>query len=111
MTIHRRAARRDDNEQVIAHALEAAGASVTYLSAPGCPDLLVGIAGRTVLLEVKRERGPRGGKRGGGRSRPGMGGDGELTKDQIEWRAAWKGAAPITVYTPGEALKAIGCAP
>jgi hypothetical protein len=124
VSIHRRAARRDDNEAAIIAVLLAAGASVTRLNGSGeTPtvvdgkartiyggetDLLVGIAGRTLLIEVKRERGPRGGKRGGGRSRPGMGGDGELTADQIAWRAAWKGSPPVIVRTPDEALAAIG---
>ncbi len=111
MSIHRRAARRDANEAAIVAALIAAGASVTHLSVAGAPDLLVGAAGRTVLIEVKRERGPRGGKRGGGRSRPGMGGDGELTADQIAWRAEWRGEPPVIVRTPAEALAAIGAAP
>jgi hypothetical protein len=126
-THRRRAARRDQNEAAIVAALIAAGASVTRLKGDsdttavvdgkqvtvhgGETDLLVGADGRTVLMEVKRERGPRGGSRAGGRSRPGMGGDGELTKDQLAWRAAWRGSTPLIVRTPAEALAAIGLAP
>lgn len=111
MSLHRRAARRDDNEPEICAALIAAGASVTYLSIPGAPDLLVGHQGRTVLLEVKEPLGPRGGKRGGGSTRPGEGGDGTLSAEQIDWHQRWKGAPPVIVRTPDEALRAIGIEP
>jgi hypothetical protein len=109
----RRAARRDDNEVEIVRALEAAGASVTYLSAEGCPDLLVGYAGRTVLLEVKQPLGPKGGNvgRGRGASRVSAGGDGTLSADQLAWWQAWKGSPPVIVRTPEEALAAIGVEP
>lgn len=100
MTIHRRDARRDANEAAIVAAMTAAGASVTPVSAKGAPDLLVGFRGETTLLEVKREEGPK-----GGTSR------GRLTKDQIAWRAAWRGRPPVIVRTPAEALAAIGAAP
>ena len=108
MSVHRRAARRDSNEIEIVRALEAAGASVTYLSTPGVPDLLVGYQGRTHLLEVKQTLGPAGGKRGGGSTRPGQGGNGTLSADQLEWWAAWKGSLPVVVRTADEALRAIG---
>lgn len=109
MSLHRRAARRDRNEVEIVAALTAAGASVTYLSSPGVPDLLVGYQGRTLLLEVKVGLGPRGGRSGGGgSSRPSAGGDGVYSRDQLAWRAGWRGAPPITVRSPAEALAAIG---
>lgn len=111
MSIHRRAARRDPNEPEIVDALRSAGATVVPLSGPGLPDLLVGLAGRTYLLEVKQPLGPRGGKRGGGASRPGQGGDGVLTEAQVAWWAAWRGAPPVIVRTPAEALAAIGATP
>lgn len=59
MSINRYAARRDENEQAVVDALEAAGASVTRLGQP--MDLLVGYQGRNTLLEVKKPLGPRGG--------------------------------------------------
>ena len=51
----RRAARTDANQAEIVAALRKAGASVTSLAgvADGCPDLLVGRAGQTLLMEVK----------------------------------------------------------
>lgn len=54
--------------------------------------------------------GPRGGKRGGGSTRPGEGGDGTLTRDQRAWWEAWTGSPPVIVRTPAEALEAIGFA-
>lgn len=110
MSIHRYNARRDDNEIAIVAALTAAGASVTHLSAPGVPDLLVGYRGASYLLEVKAPLGPRGGNRsrGTGAARLSAGGDGTLSSDQLAWRAGWRGAPAITVRTPAEALAAIG---
>lgn len=107
MTIHRRAARRDSNEVEIVRALIAAGASVTHLSGvDGLPDLLVGYQGRTVLLEVKHlsPTGKTVRQTSGGR-RPDERG---LTGDQQDWWAAWRGASPVIVRTPAEALAAIG---
>ena len=100
MSIFRRDAKRDANEEAIADALLAVGASVTRISAKGAPDLLVGFRGETTLMEVKRAPGPK-----GGTSR------GKLTNDQIEWRGAWRGRPPVIVRTPAEALAAIGATP
>ena len=47
----RYAANVDNNQQEIVQALIAAGASVHYLKVP--VDLLVGYAGKTVLVEIK----------------------------------------------------------
>ena len=105
----RYAARRDAAEPAIVAALRAAGASVEIISnGDGLPDLMVGYRGVTYHLEVKNPTGPRGGKSGGGASRPGQGGDGVLTRDQRAWWAAWRGAPPVIVRTPVEALAAIG---
>ena len=93
--MRRLAAKVDANQQPIVDALRAAGCSVTILSAPGVPDLLVGRAGATYLLEVKKETGPRGG------------GGGMLTKDQLLWWATWQGHAML-VRNPQEALEAVG---
>lgn len=109
MSYSKRASRRDDSEPAIVDALRAVGASVTILGqGDGTPDLLVGWREATYLLEVKNPLGPLGGKRGGGASLPGQGGDGVLTEDQLAWRAAWRGAPPVIVRTPAEALAAIG---
>lgn len=104
MSINRYAARRDENEQAVVDALEAAGASVTRLGQP--MDLLVGYQGRNTLLEVKKPLGPRGGKSSA--NKQASGGDAVYTKKQLDWRKAWRGELPITVRTPAEALAAIG---
>ena len=56
MSLLRYAAKRDAAERPIIQALEKAGASVIQLSAPRLPDLLVGMAGKTYLIEVKTGR-------------------------------------------------------
>lgn len=106
MSPPRRAAARDSNEPDIATALEAVGASVTRLSQKGLPDLLVGWRGTTHLLEVKHlsatgktVRRTSGGKRPDAEGR---------TQAQADWWGAWRGAAPVIVRTPAEALAAIG---
>ena len=108
MSLNRRAAARDSNEGEIVDALEAVGASVTRVSQEGVPDLLVGYQGRTHLLEVKHlsatgktVRRTSGGKRPDAEGR---------TKAQADWWAAWRGATPVIVRTPAEALAAIGAA-
>ena len=109
MSYGKRAARRDKSEPAIVEALRAAGASVKIVSgSDGEPDLMVGFRGTTYHLEVKNPLGPRGGKSGGGATRPGQGGDGVLTEDQLKWWATWRGAPPVIVRTPAEALAAIG---
>lgn len=91
--------RRDECEREIVKALRAAGASVEQLDGRP-PDLLVGYRGQTFLLECKDEHGVQG--RGMKRTKSG------LRPSQDEWWAAWRGAAPIVVTTPHEALAAIG---
>lgn len=91
----RRHNRRDANEKAIVEALEARGFSVTPISAPGVPDLLVGHRGgvdafgtptrRMWLIEVKAPKG-------------------KPTPAQIKWRERWTGPEPITVRTVEEAL-------
>ena len=87
----RRAARIDANQRAIVKALRKAGASVQPLHTvgDGVPDLLVGIAGRTYLIEVK---GPTG----------------TLTPDQVRWHGEWRGAAPLIVRDEVQALWAVG---
>lgn len=73
----RRASKIDVNQPEIVEALRGAGCSVTLLHAvgEGCPDILVGVNGVNVLMEIKH------GKNG-------------LTEPQIRWHGAWTG----TVY-------------
>jgi Holliday junction resolvase len=87
----RRAARTDENQRAIVKALRKAGATVQSLAAvgDGVPDLLVGIGGKTFLIEVKNEKGT-------------------LTPDQIRWHGEWRGAKPVVVRTEVQALWAVG---
>lgn len=86
----RLASRVDKNQKEIVEALRAAGATVQHLHmvGKGCPDILVGIDGRNILMEIKNEIG-------------------KLTQDEWEWHTNWRGQACI-VYSVGDALKAIG---
>ena len=86
--------RADSNQQTIVKTLRAVGASVHPICSAGgtregLPDLLVGWQRRTLLLEVKAA---------GGR----------LRETQREWAETWRGSPPVTVWTPGDALRALG---
>ena len=85
MSIKRRAARRDANEELIVACLQAAGATVCRLSDKGVPDLLVGYQGVNLLLEVKGVKG-------------------KLTPDEQDWHQSWRGQAVI-VRTAEEVIK------
>ena len=82
----RRAAKVDANQEAIVDALRAAGYSVTSLAAVGngCPDLLCGVNGRNVLLEVKM---------------PGE----KLNSTQKPWHRDWKGKAHV-IWSADDAL-------
>lgn len=84
----RQAARRDDNETEIVTALESVGCSVYRLSQAGIPDLLVGRAGVTYLLEVKQAKGA-------------------LTDEQKYFFETWRGNAHV-VRTVEDALEVVG---
>jgi hypothetical protein len=85
-------AKRDANESPIVKGLKQIGCSVHRLHAP--LDLLVGFQGRTFLIEVKAERGPKGG------------GGGKLTPDQVKFLASWRGQHAI-VRTLDEAFDVV----
>ncbi len=89
----RRAARVDANQQQVVDAIRAIGATVHSLAAlgNGCPDLLVGYNGRTVLMEVKDGRKPPSETR--------------LTDDQVKWHKSWTGSTLAIVYGPEGAVK------
>lgn len=91
-----RAARIDANHTAIVKALRQAGATVQSLAGvgDGVPDLLVGIAGKTALLECKD------GKKVASKQK--------LTPAQLEWHAAWQGGTLAVVDSPEAALRAIG---
>ena len=92
--------KRDNNERSIIDALKAYGVSVQQLDGAGVPDLLCGIGGRNTLLEVKQAHGKA--KVGGKKTEDG------LLDSQRKWFAAWRGAPPIVVTTPAEAIDALG---
>jgi hypothetical protein len=79
----RRAANIDANQPDIVCALRAAGASVQPLHfvGSGCPDVLVGIRGKNLLMEIKD-----GAKVLSRR---------KLTADEIKWHAAWRGQKAV----------------
>lgn len=95
---------RDANEADIVRALRGVGCSVIRLGDPGVPDLLVGIGGRTLLLEVKLPLGARGGK---SQRRECEGGRADLTAAQVAWWDAWKGGAALVVRSVDEAIRAL----
>jgi hypothetical protein len=103
VSIHRRAARRDDNEGPIVEALRRIGADVRFLSGATVPDLLVGFHGVTFLLGVKRPAGAKGGK---SRWRKYDVKGGRDTSDARP--AEWKGGPWEIVTTPEEALRVLG---
>jgi Holliday junction resolvase len=92
----RRAAKVDANQQKIVEILRAAGATVQSLAAVGhgCPDLLVGWGGKTLLMEIKD-----------GSKVPSAQ---KLTDDQIKWHGAWMGGPLAVVDGPEAALRMLG---
>ena len=86
MSLHRRAAKRDDSEREVIDALEAGGATVQQLSGEGVPDLLVGVRGVAYLIEVKS------GNKG-------------LTPAQKQWHATWQGPRVEVVRNAAQARK------
>lgn len=85
----RRAAKKDLNQDAIVAELLACGCSVrkTHQLGGGFPDLAVGWRGRTLLVEVKQ---------------PGK--EDDLTADEREFFAAWRGAA-IVAYRAEDVIK------
>lgn len=95
----RRRGRVDDNQLQIVSALRSAGCTVTTLAnvGGGCPDLLVGRAGETHLLEVKNRR-SHSRRKGGALTTP----------EQDGWMSVWKGRPVEIVHNIDEALEAVG---
>ena len=90
-----RAAKVDANHVSVVKALRKAGATVQSLAGvgKGVPDLLVGIRGRTALMEVKD-----GAKVPSAR---------QLTPDQLVWHGAWQGGTLAVVDGPEAALRVL----
>ena len=91
----RRRAKVDKNQVAIVEALRRCGASVTSLAevGRGVPDLLVGHAGKTALMEVKNSDLP-----------PSARG---LTLDQQIWHAEWRGGTLAVVCDVESALRVL----
>lgn len=81
MSLHRYATMKDPNHATIVAAFRALGCSVQSLSAPGLPDLLVGIRGVNLLVEVKD-----------GTAVPSRQ---KLTDVQLRWHLGWLGQVAI----------------
>lgn len=92
----RRAAKVDDNQKEVVQALRKVGATVQSLAAigDGCPDLLVGYNGKTVLMEIKDGSKPPSAC--------------ALTPAQQLWHKQWTGSTLAIVYGPEGALKVLG---
>lgn len=90
-----RAARVDANAPEIVAALRAVGATVrVIIQGTGLPDLLVGYAGETYLLEVKDGKKPPSARK--------------LTPDEQKFFDEWTGGPCLVVTSVAEALQAIG---
>ncbi len=91
----RRAAKVDANQPAIIAALRAVGCSVQPLHTvgQGCPDLLVGKAGRTFVMEIKDGAKPPSERK--------------LTPDQIAWHGAWRGVPVLVVIDEAQAIRHI----
>ena len=102
------ASKRDANAPAIDAALVAAGASVQPLDmvGGGCPDRIVGYRGLTVLMEYKSHNTNAWTAKGKTYSYRRAN---SLKPSQKEWIAAWRGQPVVIVYSPEEALAAIGC--
>lgn len=91
-----RAAKVDANQAVIVETLRAVGATVLHLHTvgQGCPDLLVGLRGRNVLMEIKDGNKPPSARR--------------LTPDEQKFMDEWRGDPPVIALSALHALELIG---
>ena len=89
--------KQDNNQKDVVDALEKAGALVLDMThvANGFPDLLVGIRGKFILMEIKNLKTAYGRK--------------GLNPNQVAWHAKWQGYPISLVDGPEAALRAIGC--
>jgi hypothetical protein len=101
---------RDASEPNIVAALEAIGASVERIDSDkrkGVLDLVVGFRGRDRWLEVKNPPSTRTRRRKNGDATLGYAPETDPTPEQVRWMAGWKGARPVVVRTPAEAIAAV----
>lgn len=89
-------AKVDSNHHEIVAALRKAGRRVLDLSGVGngCPDILVLVGDRLILMEIKIPKGPRGGTS-----------QSKLTSDQVSFAYQWP---VVIVRSVAEALAATG---
>ncbi len=85
-------ARVDANQSEIVSAFRKMGATVFDLSrvGRGCPDLLVGRAGKTYLVEIKDGAKVKSARK--------------LTDAQVTFREVWRGEQPVTVESVDDAV-------
>ena len=90
-----RAARTDSNHADVVEALRSAGVLVESLAGvgKGVPDLLCGVGGRLLLIEVKD-----GSKSPSQRT---------LTPDQVKWHEAWSGFPVYVITSVSQALDVV----
>ena len=90
----RRAAKIDTNQSEIVDALRRLGCTVMSIASvgQGCPDLIVGVRGRNVLLEVKDGSKPPSARR--------------LTPAEQEWIDAWRGQVTV-VESASDAIRVV----
>lgn len=89
----RYARKQDSNARIVIEAFERLGCSVLVLttSRPGCPDLAIGLAGRTHLVEIKPDVGVSARR--------------NLRPNQIAFAKTWRGSPVHLVRSPLEALQ------
>jgi Holliday junction resolvase len=83
--------RVDENQKTLVHTFIALGASVLNLSTVGrgCPDLLIGYKGKTVLVEIKRDS------------------KAKYTEPQIKFMQEWRGGAVSRIDSVDAAIRLI----
>ena len=83
--------RVDENQKQIAHTFIALGATVLNLSTVGrgCPDLLIGYRGKSVLVEIKRDS------------------KATFTEPQIKFMQEWRGGAVSRIDSVDAAIRLI----
>jgi len=83
--------RVDENQRTLVHTFIALGASVLNLSTVGrgCPDLLIGYKGKSVLVEVKRDA------------------KSSFTEPQVKFMQEWRGGAVSRIDSVDAAIRLI----
>ena len=89
MTNYRK--RVDENQKQLVHTFIALGASVLNLSTVGrgCPDLLIGYRGKSVLVEIKRDN------------------KATFTDPQVKFMQEWRGGAVSRIDSVDAAIRLI----